>query len=61
MTESIPWLLLDAWRARREGPAAIERRQRKRLAEIVAYARTNSPYYRELYRDLPERVEDPSA
>jgi hypothetical protein len=34
----------DARRALREGPAAIAERQRARLAEIVAYARANSPY-----------------
>ncbi|MEU7856905.1 hypothetical protein [Nonomuraea sp. NPDC049141] len=43
----------------REGPAAIARRQRAHLVEMVAYARANSPYYRELYRDLPEQVDDP--
>lgn len=30
----------------------------ERLNEIVAFARANSPYYRDLYRDLPARVED---
>ena len=40
--------------------AAIKRRWRARLAEMVAHVRANSPYYRELYRDLPERVEDPA-
>lgn len=32
---------------------------KERLAEIVAFARANSPYYRDLYKDLPARVEDP--
>lgn len=27
---------------------------------MVAFARANSPYYRELYKDLPDRVEDPT-
>jgi hypothetical protein len=27
---------------------------------MVSFARSNSPYYCELYRDLPERVEDPT-
>ena len=31
-----------------------------RLAEMVAHARTHSAFYRELYRYLPERVEDPA-
>lgn len=33
-------------------------RQRHRLAEMVAFARAHSPYFRELYQGLPERVED---
>lgn len=59
MSESLLWLLLDIRQARNQGPAAIKQRQRARLAEMVAYARANSPYYREIYRNLPERVEDP--
>ena len=60
MSESLLWLLLDTYRARKQGPAAIERRQRARLGEIVAFARAHSPYYRELYQHLPERVDDPA-
>ena len=51
-------LLLDARRARKQGPAAIAQRQRDRFTEMVAFARANSPYYRELYRNLPEEVTD---
>lgn len=51
-------LLLDAHRARRGGAEAIANRQRARLAEMVAFARSNSPYYRALYQDAPVRVED---
>lgn len=58
--ESMLWLLRDIRRTRKQGPAAIKQRQRARLAEMVAFARANSPYYRELYRDLPTRVEDPT-
>jgi phenylacetate-CoA ligase len=58
--ESVRQLALDARRAMREGSAAIAQRQRARLAEMVAYARAHSPYYRELYRDLPEQVDDPA-
>ncbi|WP_427892733.1 phenylacetate--CoA ligase family protein [Kribbella sp. GL6] len=50
----------DARRTAKEGPAGIARRQRERLAELVAFARENSPYYRELYDGLPDRVEDPA-
>lgn len=52
-------LARDARAAVREGPEGILRRQRERLAEAVAFARSASPLYRELYAGLPERVEDP--
>lgn len=53
-------LLLDERRARRQGAAAIAQRQLARLVEMVAFARTHSPYYRKLYDGLPERIEDPA-
>lgn len=59
MAESARRLARDARRVLRQGPAAIEQRQRTRLAEIVAYARARSPYFRTLYRGLPEEVADP--
>lgn len=40
---------------------AIAARQTRRLAALVAYARDHSPYYRELYRDLPDTVADLGA
>ncbi|HZE38186.1 MAG TPA: hypothetical protein VE172_05175 [Stackebrandtia sp.] len=49
----------DARRTRRRGRDEVQRRQRERLADAVAHARAASPYYRELYADLPSRVEDP--
>jgi len=52
------WLLRDTRKAKKQGMKAIKERQRARLADIVAFARANSPYYRELYKDLPERIED---
>lgn len=60
MRESLPWLLLDTRRAKKQGTGALAQRQRARLAETVAFARAHSPYYRELYRDLPERTDDPA-
>jgi phenylacetate-coenzyme A ligase PaaK-like adenylate-forming protein len=59
MSESLAAVLLDAHRARRQGPDAVQRRQRARIGELVSFARRHSPYFRELYRELPERVEDP--
>ena len=60
MTGALP-LLLDARRARKEGPDALAQRQRDRLAQMVAFARDRSPYYRELYRGLPDTVDDPTV
>lgn len=56
--ENLLTLLLDAHRSRRGGAEAIAHRQRARLAEMVAFARSNSPYYRALYKDAPAQVED---
>ncbi|WP_346924928.1 phenylacetate--CoA ligase family protein [uncultured Arthrobacter sp.] len=52
-------LLLDARACRKKGSAAILQRQRERLVEMVTYARTRSPYYRQLYQGLPARITDP--
>ncbi len=48
----------DIWRAGRASPDAIARRQRDRLAALVECARSSSPYYRRLYRDVPETDTD---
>lgn len=58
MPDRVPSLVLDAFRAQREGAAGLERRRRQRLADLVALARRSSPFYRSLYRSLPERVAD---
>ena len=58
MSVSLLPLLWDARRAKRRGPTAIAERQRTRLSELVAFARANSPFYREAYRGLPDGVED---
>ena len=61
MTTGVLPLLLDARRARKQGRDALAERQRDRLAQMVAYARASSPYYCELYRNLPEAVDDPAV
>lgn len=43
----------DLWRAKREGPDGIARRQERRLTALVAHARARSPYYRRHYADVP--------
>lgn len=54
-------LVVDASRARRGGHAAIARRQSTRLTDLIGYARAQSPFYRELYRNLPEDVDQLNA
>ena len=49
---------LDVWRVDRCGPELVTARQRTRLARIVAFARTYSPYYRKRYRTLAPVVSD---
>ena len=61
MSENPLWLLRDQGRAKWGGPDAVASRRRARLAEMVTFARAHSPYYREIYRGLPEKVEDPSS
>ena len=54
-TLSLAW---DTWRTTRGGSANLAARQHARLADLVAFARQCSPYYRHLYRDLPEHITD---
>lgn len=54
-TLSLAW---DTWRTTREGPKALAARQQARFAELVAFARQYSPYYRNLYRDQPSQMTD---
>ncbi|MFF9864644.1 phenylacetate--CoA ligase family protein [Streptomyces sp. NPDC013953] len=54
-------LFRDGRRTLRQGPDVLAHRQRERLAAVVDFARAHSPYYRELYRTLPDRVEDPAV
>ncbi|HEY3684174.1 MAG TPA: hypothetical protein VGL93_14090 [Streptosporangiaceae bacterium] len=59
MSDSIPRLMYEARQVRKHG--TWERARRRRFAEIVAYARARSPYYRDLYAGLPPDVDDPAA
>lgn len=54
-------LLLDVWQAKRLGKPAIKERQQARIADIVTFARQNSPYYKELYNGLPDTIKDVSV
>lgn len=50
----------DAFVVKRRGREAVSRAQRARLASLIELARARSPFYRQLYRGLPARVEDPA-
>jgi len=44
------------WHTSRRDPSKIIRDQQTRLAELVAFARTNSPLYRKLYDHRPSQI-----
>lgn len=46
-------IVLDLWRAEREGAAGLARRQEARFKATLADARSSSRYYRRSYRNLP--------
>ncbi len=43
----------DAWRACRGGERSLAARREHRLANLIKYARAQSPFYQNLYRQLP--------
>lgn len=51
-----PYVALDSLRAERGGSTGIEDRQERRVRDLVAFARTASPYYRQRYAGLPTGV-----
>lgn len=55
---SIPRLMADLHRAGRESPEEFGERVRSRLARLVDFARTRSPFYRERYAGLPQDIRD---
>jgi len=50
--------VVDVFRMRRAGAGLISRRQHQRLGGMIGHARSRSPFYRELYADLPGGVPD---
>ncbi len=51
-------IAMDARRVTRGTPEMLASRQKERLNELVAFARTNSRFYAEKYRGLPETISD---
>jgi phenylacetate-CoA ligase len=54
-----PYVVLDSLRVERGGSTGIEDRQERRLRDLVAFARTASPYFRRQYAGLPTGVAQP--
>ncbi|TET99138.1 MAG: phenylacetate--CoA ligase family protein, partial [Anaerolineales bacterium] len=50
--------LWDIWRARRGGKHALTTRREHRLANLIAFARARSPFYQNLYRQLPAGIHE---
>ncbi len=48
----------DAWLSTRGSPASLARRQQERLASLIAFAKTRSPFYRRLYGNLSSPAPD---
>ena len=49
---------LDIWSASRAGSKEIKKRQSERLGDLVRFARKRSPFYRRLYENLPDDIND---
>jgi phenylacetate-CoA ligase len=47
-------IAFDLWRAQRQGETGLAARRERRLKKLLRYARTHSPFYQNLYRDLPD-------
>jgi len=51
-------ITLDVWRARGAARAEIEARQRRRLVEMLSFARRQSRFYKRHYADVPKGSTD---
>lgn len=49
---------LDVWKAGRDRSSALVTRQHRRLLNLIEFARRRSPFYLQLYSDLPEGIND---
>ena len=48
--------ILDIWKVKRSKPEDILPRQQSRLADLISFAKSNSRYYAQKYRELPEHI-----
>jgi phenylacetate-CoA ligase len=58
VTSDSAFLSWDIWAAGLTGSKGIQERQTRRLSELVAFARSHSSFFRELYQGLPKDVGD---
>ncbi len=47
----------DVWRTKAGGSPLLLARQQQRLQAMIAFARSHSPFYQQLYQHLPEHIE----
>jgi phenylacetate-CoA ligase len=49
---------VDAYATKRAGPRRIAQQQRRRFADLIAFAREHSAFYRALYASMPEKLQN---
>jgi phenylacetate-CoA ligase len=59
--DSLPLLAWDLWRAGQGDERQVVARQQARFRSLVEHARRCSPFYADLYRNLPDGIESPEA
>lgn len=47
----------EVWRTQRGGRLLLMARQQQRLQAMITFARSHSPFYQQLYRHLPEHIQ----
>jgi len=45
-------IAFDLWRAQRQGEAGLAARRERRFKKLLWYARTHSPFYQDLYKEI---------
>lgn len=48
--------IMDIWKVKQSKPEDLLSRQQSRLADLISFARSNSRYYAQKYRELPEHI-----
>ncbi|MFK9119547.1 phenylacetate--CoA ligase family protein [Peribacillus frigoritolerans] len=48
--------IMDIWKVKQSKPEDLLSRQQSRLADLISFARSNSRYYAQKYKELPEHI-----